>query len=598
MISDEEMLTVPKNERSDIVLKNFVNVVKTFYSIDKISVILFFICSFAQVPLLMGELLYTKYFIDTIKNSTMHFNGGNILTNMVILMVIIYINNILGCLNALCETNIEEISLLKKDEFIIEKTLKLSMIDLDSPNTKSHREKAMELKLNDFLIHGGNFLTDSLKIAMLIVVLVYFKLYILVPIIIGFMILQLLANKYAATKVERTYGKQVSSIRFIKYLFSLLVDRENIQEISILKIHKYLKAKLNNISNKNTLDMGKEVFHEEFMKLILKLFYIVVNMIVTIILVLTVATSTKSGGQFVLLYQIVNKLFSLGSSLSSHYHDLTQCNIKYNDFSSYMQKEEEEICTGYSTISKNGLEIKLNNLAFSYPDSEAKALSEINLNIKAGEKVAFVGENGSGKSTLIKIIMGLYKPAAGIIKWHLEGEDVPYNSVGNKVRVVFQDYAKLLRPIRENVALGDIRKLNSEAELCSALEKADMYQYSQNLDTLVGPEFGGLDMSGGQWQRLAIARAYLNQGALLIYDEATSALDPVSELKAFNSFLDLADNKTAIFVTHRLSMTKFVDKIAVIEEGQIKEYGTQEELLKKNGKYADMYYAQSSLYIN
>lgn len=364
----------------------------------------------------------------------------------------------------------------------------------------------------------------------------------------------------------------------------------------MLKAHKYLKSKLSTITNENIINMEKGLFRAEATKTFLKFFNIIINMITIILLVLATSKNIEGGGQFVLLYQIVNNLFSLGTSLNSNYHNLIQYNMQYNDFSSYLDKEEDTIKEEYSQGVKCGLDINLENVSFTYPDNQMRALDKINLNIKHGEKVAFVGQNGSGKSTLVKVIMGLYKPQEGTIDWHLDNENIPYNLVGNKVRVVFQDFAKLLRPIKENIALGDIRKINNHSELCLALEKANMSQYVNNLNDLIGPEFGGLDMSGGQWQRLAMARAYVSEGALLIYDEATSALDPQSELKAFNSFLNLAGNKTAIFVTHRLSMAIFVDKIAFIEGGKILEYGTHEELLMRQGKYAQMYNAQSSMY--
>lgn len=579
-------------------LKSFTEVVKIFCSIDRKSLILYLTYNFAQAPILIGELLYTRYFMDTIVNSAVGLSMNIVFNNMMILLAIIYINTLLSGLNALSLTNIIEAGLFRKEEIIIQKTLKLSMIELDSPNTKSHRERAMTLTLDGLLNEWVYFITDALKVTFLTSVLIYYKLYILVPIIVSFIILQLFTNKYAATKVEKINQKQVSSNRLLKYLFSLLTDRENIPEISVLGIHKYLKNKLSIIFNKNLTNTQRGIFDAELVKFFLTIFFTAINIAVTIALILTTATDIKSGGQFVLLFQLVNNLFSLGSSLSSHYHNLTQYIIRYNDFSSYLQKAEEEICYSYSDVNGIGLEIKMKNLEFTYPDSKAKALNGINLDIKAGEKIAFVGENGSGKSTLIKIILGLYKPDKGTICWYIDGDIVPHNSIGNKARVVFQDFAKLLRPIRENVALGDVRKIDSAQELCAALEKADINDYAENLDSLIGPEFGGMDLSGGQWQRLATARAYLNSGSLLVYDEATSAMDPEAELKAFKSFLDLADNKTAIFVTHRLSMTKFVDKIAVIEEGKIIEYGTHQELLRKNHKYTQMYKAQSSMYIN
>lgn len=577
-------------------MKSFFYIIRLFYFIDRRSLVLFILCHLIGVPLLLGELFYTKYFVDTIQSWDESLNSSSIYVNMVILIGIILIGGILSSLKALSKTHLEEASLYKKEELIINKTLKLTMIELDSPNTKSHREKAMRLKLHTLLDKWILLFSDGLKIGVLISILIYLRLSILVFLIIIFNILQLIVNKYSSTKVEKIYQKQTSSKRLTKYLFNLFTSRENIQEISLLKIHDYIKTKLEKIMEDNLINMQKAIFKGERMKALFKLFNIVLNIIVTILLVLTVAGDIKGGGQFVLLYQIVNNLFSLGSSISTHFHDITQYNINYDDFISYLDKEEDILSYEDSRDNNDGVDIQINKLVFRYPDTDFNALNGINIDIKSGEKVAFIGENGSGKSTLVKIIMGLYRQEEGSINWYLNGEVIPYYLIGNKVRVVFQDFAKLLRPIRENIALGNISKINNESELSLALDKADISSFSKDLDELIGPQFGGIDISGGQWQRLAYTRTLLEEGSLLIYDEATSALDPQAEVEAFNFFLSIAKKKTAIFVTHRLSMTKFVDKIAIIGNGKILEYGSHDELLKQDSIYAKMYNLQSTLY--
>nr|WP_253074714.1 ABC transporter ATP-binding protein [Paenibacillus pseudetheri] len=164
-------------------------------------------------------------------------------------------------------------------------------------------------------------------------------------------------------------------------------------------------------------------------------------------------------------------------------------------------------------------------------------------------------------------------------------------------RVVFQDFIKLQRPIRENIALGNMATIHDDSRLLSAMRTAEADNYGVALDSLVGPQFGGIDLSGGQWQRLAIARAYLNDGALMIFDEPTAALDPYAEQQAFDTFMKLGEQQTSIIVTHRLYMSKFVDRIFLFEDGEIVESGTHEELMRADGKYKKMFNRQSSLYV-
>ncbi|MCJ7841136.1 polysaccharide deacetylase family protein [Lederbergia sp. NSJ-179] len=270
--------------------------------------------------------------------------------------------------------------------------------------------------------------------------------------------------------------------------------------------------------------------------------------------------------------------------------------MRFKDYSSYLTMEEEPIPDEASFIQSKGLGIMADQLIFRYPANNHDTLKNINFTIKPGSSVAFVGENGSGKTTLVKMILGLYRPTSGTIKWCNENGEVQIHNVANESRVIFQDFIKLLRPVRENVAIGDISMINNDAALLRALKKADADSFSEGLDTFLGPEFGGVDLSGGQWQRLAIGRAYLKKSSLTIFDEPTASLDPNSEKKAFDIFVNLGDQQTSIIVTHRLYITKFVDEIFMFENGEIVESGSHKELINAKGKYEKMFRQQSTLY--
>jgi len=272
--------------------------------------------------------------------------------------------------------------------------------------------------------------------------------------------------------------------------------------------------------------------------------------------------------------------------------------MRYEDYQTYLSAEEdpEETSTNLLKTHPVGLGITIEGLTFRYPTNETDTLKNINLTIKPGSKVAFVGENGSGKSTLIKMILGLYKPTTGSIKWYLDNQEIEANQVAKYCRVVFQDYTRLLRPVRENVAIGDMTKLDDDLALMNALESANANDFIKDLDSHIGPQFGGIDLSGGQWQRLATGRAYLRESLLTVFDEPTAALDPNSEKKAFEMFINLGGQQTSIIITHRLYMAKFVDEIYMFRNGEIVEHGTHEELIRAKGEYEKMFTQQASLY--
>jgi ATP-binding cassette subfamily B protein len=216
------------------------------------------------------------------------------------------------------------------------------------------------------------------------------------------------------------------------------------------------------------------------------------------------------------------------------------------------------------------------------------------MTIKPGEKIAIVGENGAGKSTLIKLILGQYRPSSGFIDWN----NCKYPN--GKVSVVFQNFIKFELSLRENIILGNANENIDDERVMEILEKCelmDLFHELGGLDVELGQIYeGGRQLSGGQWQKLAIARALYNDADLIIFDEPTSAIDPISEMKIYQKLIDICQDKTAIFISHRLGWAKSVDRIYVLESGIIAEEGNHEQLIANNGLYSDMFNLQSSWY--
>lgn len=236
------------------------------------------------------------------------------------------------------------------------------------------------------------------------------------------------------------------------------------------------------------------------------------------------------------------------------------------------------------------------NVSYRYPLTEEYRIKDISFCIGRGEKVAFVGENGAGKTTFVKLLTGMLVPSAGHIL--LNGEDVEKLGYSEKYRsqaCVFQEPARFQSfTVADNVFLGDVDRERNEEQIDAALSFSGLQGVEKA--SLLGKDIGGTDLSGGQWQKLAIARAYYRGRDFMVLDEPTSNLDPVAEAEIFRKYLTMARGRTVIMVTHRISVASLADRIVVFQEGRIAEDGTHDELLAKGGEYARLYSTQAQWY--
>jgi ATP-binding cassette subfamily B protein len=246
--------------------------------------------------------------------------------------------------------------------------------------------------------------------------------------------------------------------------------------------------------------------------------------------------------------------------------------------------------------------IEFDDVTFSYPGTDRDVLRNVSFTIAPGEHVGLVGENGSGKTTLVKLLCRLYDPSAGAIR--IDGVDLRELRVEDlraQFAVVFQDYAKFLLTARENIWLGNVGlPIGSDAIIDAARRTgADevIRALPRGYDTMLGRQFeNGSDLSVGQWQKLALARAFLRQTPFIILDEPSAALDPRAEAAVFDQFHELARDRTTIFISHRLSTVRHADRILVMVDGQIAEAGPHDELVERAGVYASLFETQAKHY--
>ena len=324
-------------------------------------------------------------------------------------------------------------------------------------------------------------------------------------------------------------------------------------------------------------------------------------------LVYNVVTGAYQISDFVLYVGLVSTFHASVGYVNWIYSDMRTNSLMINDYRNFVDwKEDRETADekdGHITeINLDKFEFRFENVSFKYPGHDNYVLKNVNLTIKDGAKLAVVGVNGAGKTTFIKLMMKLYEPSEGrILLNDVDIKEYNREEYFKLFSPVFQNVECFAMPIYQNISFAeedktDMNKINEVLEQSGLSEKINSYEKGIHTNLLKIFDKEGIDLSGGEKQRLAMARALYKDGKVVILDEPTAALDALAEDRMYREFENMIYGKTAVFISHRLGSTRFCDKIAMFEDGTIVEEGTHEELMAKNGKYAYMFGIQSQYY--
>ncbi len=312
--------------------------------------------------------------------------------------------------------------------------------------------------------------------------------------------------------------------------------------------------------------------------------------VILIMLVYLTVCGEISVGSFAVVFSAIDVMFYLMQEIFRDSLGNVAKNMgRINNFLNLIQSEE---ISQKSIRVKDG-SIELKNVNFKYPESKQNCLNHITLKINSKETVAVVGQNGSGKTTLSKIILGIYKPDSGEVIVGGEKIDERHNCFPD-MSAVFQKFNRYKLNIEDNIIISDV---NDESGYLDAMNEVDN---DLNIDPemILSRDFDGIDLSGGQWQKIAIARGIHRSCKILVLDEPTSAIDPAQESELYHTFMRIAEEKTCVMITHRLGLAKIADRIIVLKDGAIVEDGKHQELLERKGEYCRMWSLQAEWYQN
>ncbi len=394
--------------------------------------------------------------------------------------------------------------------------------------------------------------------------------------------------------------------REMQYYSQVMVNKDNAKEIKILGLGDRFTEKYENAFSKYYKGIKKLIIGESVTQLAISLIATAVNCLLFLYVAYNVVFEGGEIGDWSLYTGALTSISGYVSTIFTATATIYEGTLFINNMMEFMDERSTVVPSEGDGIevSRGAHTVEFKNVSFRYPGCEKWVLKNINLKLMPTDSVVLVGLNGAGKTTLIKLLTRLYDPTEGVIL--LDGRDIKeYNvsSLHGIFGIIFQDFGKYAVSAAENIEFGDVSRdpEREEVERSAKLSDADGFikKLPKEYDTPLTRIFeeDGIELSGGQWQKLSVARAFYKDSDIMILDEPTASLDAIAEREVFDRFSELTEGKLSVFVSHRLSSATLATKIVVIDEGEIAEVGCHVELMKKQGKYYKLFSTQASRYI-
>jgi len=489
-------------------------------------------------------------------------------------------------------------------ERIIRKTNELTLEQLEDPEFYDKLERARQQTSSRVGLMSMSLsqVQSIISIISLIAGLIYFE-----PLLIILLVLSIIPSfineaKYSSHRysVARSWTAERRELDYLRYIGA---NYQTAKEVKLFGLTDFIAQRFNRLSSdyyeiNKRLSLKQSLYGSLFNILGIASYYGAYIFIILKVIagVLTIGELTFLSGSF-------NRLRNNLQSVFSRFAAISESSLYLRDYFDFLDISVDRPSQDYLPLPdsiKSGFELK--DVHFAYSGSETEVLSGVNFKIQAGEKMAFVGQNGAGKTTLIKLILRFYEPTQGEIL--LDGVNInKFDKAAYRQRfgVIFQDFFKYEFRLRENIAVGNIAEIDNDPVITDAAERSLADQVvailKDGIDQQLGRRFvKGQELSGGQWQKVALARAYMKDADVIVLDEPTSALDAQAEYDVFERFIGLTKGKTSIIISHRFSTVRMADRILVLENGKIAEIGTHEELMSNGETYERLFNLQAAGY--
>lgn len=467
------------------------------------------------------------------------------------------------------------------------------------------KQKSMISQPPFFLSHWGNLINYFIQsISVLFIFSVFSPPFTLIIMLLS--VLMIMLTIYTQKCDFNFNNSKVEDDRKLDYLYSVMTDYKYAKELRINNAAQFIKNKYI-FETKIQIRKLKKLLNK---KLGVNSLSIILSIIQTGCMYLYFSHQVFLSQISIAEYSVLISSATLFTSvLLACFSSLGAINSSFKALEFY--REYEQVLRENSTLSKSNTlseinidfakaNIKFENVSFMYPDATEYVLKNITFDIIAGKKYAIVGLNGSGKTTISKLILRIYSPTSGKITLNgIDINQIPYRKYISKIACVMQDFALFAYSIKENVifdGIFDETRFRDCINKSGLKEKISSLPYDINTSLYRELDEEGIEFSGGEGQKLAMARALYKKADIMILDEPTSALDPIAEYELFMRFNDITDNKTTIYISHRLSSTKFCDEIIVIHNNEIAERGNHQMLIENGGLYASLYASQAKYY--
>jgi ATP-binding cassette, subfamily B, bacterial len=554
------------------------------------------------LQVLVGKELLTRLLAD---NTTKNFSSA--IPSVVLLAVVLAVASVTMIVRNEVQRLLAELVARSSMQQVVDAACRADLARFEDPGFHDRLQRAIvnasirPLQMTNGLLAVGTAITGVVAVGAVLLVIepVFFVLGLVAAVPIT------LTSLRVGRALYRFAVEQTPTDRERTYIQTLLVDKDPAKEIRAYEMAWFLRARFAALYERRIQALRRLVRRRAAQGVLGGGLTAVVSGGVLGLLIFFVSEGDVSlagaGAAAAALILLGTQLQGLASGVGQLYESA----LFIQDFNNFVQVElapGTSRFTGTADVPAHIGQLNVRDLTFTYPSRREPSLRNVDVDIGPGQVVALVGENGSGKTTLAKLLAGLYLPQEGTISW--DGQDLAttdITQVRRRVAVLFQDFVKYFLSARENISMGRWERADDEAAVRQAAVRSGAHRFLEALpngyDTYLGPQFfGGSDLSTGQWQRVALARAFFRDAELIILDEPTASLDPRAEAALFAAVRELFAGRSVVLISHRFATVRLADHIYVLEAGRMIEHGDHDELMARNGLYAELFTMQASAF--